>query len=98
MIVVDASIAAKWYLNELGSSEAAALLTSTAVLIAPALIRVEVTGAIIRRYREGKLSSKLAREACDLWDTDLAGGAIRLVPDEELIAPARGIAFQIKHA
>jgi predicted nucleic acid-binding protein len=98
MIVVDASIAAKWYLNESGSEEAAAFLTSDSVLLAPALIRLEVNGAIIRRYREGKLSLKRAKEACELWETDLAGGALRLVADETLIAPARSIAFQIRHA
>jgi predicted nucleic acid-binding protein len=98
MIVVDASIAAKWYLHEPGSGEAAALLTSAFTLIAPALIRVEVTGAILRRYREGVLSLELAREACDQWDADLAGGALRLVPDDTLIVPARAIAFQIRHA
>jgi predicted nucleic acid-binding protein len=97
MIVVDASIAAKWYLNEPGSGEAAALLTSASVLIAPALVRVEVTGAILRRYRERKLSLERAQEACDLWDADLAGGALRLVPDDSLIVPARAIAFQIRH-
>jgi predicted nucleic acid-binding protein len=98
MIVVDASIAAKWYLNEPGSEEAAAILTSDSVLLAPALIRIEVNGAIIRRYREGKLSLERAREACELWEADLAGGALRLVTDETLIAPARALAFQIRHA
>ena len=97
MIVVDASIAAKWYLNEPGSTEAAALLTSAAILIAPALIRVEVNGAILRRFREGKLSLERAQEACALWDSDLATGAIRLVPDDILIVPARALAFQIRH-
>ncbi len=97
MIVVDASIAAKWYLQEPGSEEAAALLTSASVLIAPALIRVEVTGAILRRFRERALSLERAKEACELWEADLAGGAIRLVPDETLLGPARVIAFQIKH-
>ena len=61
MIVVDASIAAKWYLNEPGSPEAAAFLTADAALLAPALIRIEVTGAIVRRYREGKLSLERAQ-------------------------------------
>jgi predicted nucleic acid-binding protein len=98
MIVVDASIAAKWYLHEAGSTEAAALLTSTSALIAPALIHIEVTGAILRRYREGKLSLERANEACDLWDAALAGGVLRLVPDDTLIASARVIAFQIRHA
>jgi predicted nucleic acid-binding protein len=98
MIVVDASIAAKWYLHEPGSEEAAALLTSAAILVAPSLIRIEVTGAIIRRYREGKLSRELAREACDLWEADIESGAIRLVPDQTLVIPARTIALQIRHA
>ncbi len=97
MIVVDASIAAKWYLHEPGSAEAASLLTSAAILIAPALIRVEVNGAILRRYREGKLSLERAKEACGLWDADLANGALRLMADVDLIAPARDIAFQIRH-
>jgi predicted nucleic acid-binding protein len=97
MIVVDASIAAKWYLKEAGSEEAAALLESDDVLIAPALVRLEVTGAILRRYREGKLSVERAKEACELWDADLAGGAVRLLPDEALIVPARTIAFRIRH-
>lgn len=97
MIVVDASIAAKWYLHEPGSEEAAALLTSASVLIAPALIRVEVTGAILRRYRERLLSLERAKEACELWDADLAAGAIRLVSNETLLGPARAIGFQIRH-
>jgi predicted nucleic acid-binding protein len=98
MIVVDASIAAKWYLHEAGSTDAAALLTSASPLLAPSLIRVEVTGAIVRRYREGLLSKERAKEACELWDADLAGGAVQLVPDDTLLAAAREIAFQIRHA
>ena len=98
MIVVDASIAAKWYLNEPGSDEAATLLTSDSILMAPALIKIEVNGAIVRRYREGKLSLQRAKQACDLWDADLASSALRLVPDESLIVSARAFAFEIRHA
>ncbi len=98
MIVVGARIAAKWYPHEPGSAEAAALLTSASVLIAPALIRVKVAGAILRRYREKLLSLERAKEAGNLWDADLAAGAIRLVPGETLLRPARAIGFQIQHA
>jgi predicted nucleic acid-binding protein len=97
MIVVDACIAAKWYLNEPGSTEAATLLTSTSILIAPALVQIEVTGAILRRFRESKLSLERATEACQQWDADLAGGAVRLLPDAGLLVAARTIAFQIRH-
>ena len=98
MIVVDANIAAKWYLNEPGAQEAAAILTADSILLAPALIRIEVTGAIIRHYREGKLSLQRAGEACELWEADLSSAAVRLVPDDTLIDQARAIAFQIRHA
>ena len=98
MIVVDASIAAKWYLNEPGSAEAAAILTSDATLLAPALIRIEVTGAILRQFREGKLSRQRAEEACALWEADLAASTVQLVPDDTLLEQARAIAFQIRHA
>ena len=98
MIVIDASIAAKWYLHEPGSLEAAAFFTSDTTLLAPALIRIEVTGAILRRFREGLLSRERAVEACDMWDADLTAGAVQVVPDDELLAPARDIALRIKHA
>ena len=62
------------------------------------MIRVEVNGEILRRYRDGMLSLGLAKQACDLWDADLASGVLRLIPDESLIALARKIAFQIRHA
>jgi len=87
MIVVDASIAAKWYLNELGSKEAAALLTSASVLIAPALVRIEVNGAILRRYREGLLSLERAREACDCGTQTLQPVRSGLCPTESLSFP-----------
>ena len=77
---------------------AASFLTSNTILIAPALIRIEVTGAILRRYREGLLSLERAKEACDLWESDIAGGAIRLLADESLLVSARKLAFQIRHA
>ncbi|HEV3304463.1 MAG TPA: type II toxin-antitoxin system VapC family toxin [Planctomycetaceae bacterium] len=62
MIVVDASVAVKWFIPEPGEEAAVKLLDGTNGLISPALIRLEVTGAIIRRYREGHLTEKKARE------------------------------------
>lgn len=96
--MVDASIAVKWYLHEPGAEQAASLLTSASLLVAPALIRLEVTGAILRRYREDRLSLKRAQEACDLWEQDLAHGALRLAADDAMILSARTIALEIRHA
>ena len=63
MIVVDASVAVKWFIPEAGEEDAAQLLGGKKHLIAPAVIRLEVTGAIIRRYREGHLSEQKGERA-----------------------------------
>ena len=52
MIVIDASVAAKWYLPEKGSDAAVELQEGPDQLFAPDLIRMEVAGSITRRVRE----------------------------------------------
>jgi len=96
-IVVDASVAVKWYLNERGSDAAALLLQGEQPLFAPALIRIEVAGAITRHFREGKLSEKRARQACQLWLEDLSAGVIKLLADETLFEAAQEMAFCLRH-
>jgi len=49
MIVVDASVAVKWFFPEAGTAEAQQVLASGDRLAAPALIRVEVAAAIARK-------------------------------------------------
>lgn len=97
MIVVDASVAVKWFIPEAGEEAAAKLLGGKKRLIAPALIRLEVTGAILRRYREGHLSEKKAREGTHAWEAMLQHRVVRLVPDAELFDDAVQMAFLAKH-
>lgn len=97
MIVVDASVAVKWFLPEAHEEAAAKLLSGKERLVAPALIRLEVTGAIIRRFREGHLSEKKAREATHAWEAMLEHRVIRLVPDAELVDVAVQMAFLARH-
>jgi predicted nucleic acid-binding protein len=98
MIVVDASVAVKWYLNEPGSDEAAALLTTPGLLCAPELIRVEVPGAIVRAFRVNRLSEQRTREALGLWDRDLGEGVVKLLPDALLLPAALDHAIRLRHA
>ena len=97
MIVVDASVAVKWFIPEAGEEAAAKLLGGKKRLVAPALIRMEVTGAIIRRFREGHLSEKKAREGTQAWEAMLQYRVVRLVPDAELFEDAVQMAFLAKH-
>ena len=54
-LVVDASVAMKWFVSEEGSTEAATLLAGLDALIAPDLIVAEVVNAAWRAVRAGAM-------------------------------------------
>ena len=66
MIVLDASVAVKAYMEEVGSDEAAAVLTCDKKFLAPELIRVEVCSALCRRVRRGELEAEEAPSAANI--------------------------------
>ena len=72
-LVVDASVAVKWVLDEERSAIARHLyLTSRSndrPLVAPALIENEVTNAIYRHLRRGLLTEAAADEAAEQFST-----------------------------
>jgi predicted nucleic acid-binding protein len=80
-IVVDASVAAKFYFDEDGSDRARAMLTSGAVVAAPDLLFVEMASLAAKRVRRGLCSAELGRDAV---------GSIGDLIDE--IAPLSGLA------
>ncbi len=57
VIVVDASVAFKWFTEEPGAVAATALLQGSATLIAPELIVAEVCNAAWRAVRAGDLTA-----------------------------------------
>lgn len=67
MLVVDASVAAKWYLPEDLSEEAARFLEAgnrgEARLLAPSLLLSELGNVLWHRYRRGEVSIDCLREA-----------------------------------
>jgi predicted nucleic acid-binding protein len=87
----------KWFFLEPGTEDAQALLSSSERLIAPALIRVEVTAALTRKSRVGEILPDEAKAVCRLWFSALSKGIITLSPDEENIEAAMEIAVQIRH-
>ena len=97
MMVVDASVAVKWFLPEPGADEAQQLLQGPEKLAGPALIRLEVFAAFTRKVRLQELPVEEARAACDLWSRALATGALTLVPDARHLPRAIELAFEIRH-
>jgi len=57
-VVIDASVAVKWYLPEPGSVPAAALLSAPIVRMAPDLLAAEVGNTLWKRTRRGELRRK----------------------------------------
>lgn len=97
MIVVDASVAAKWYLAEPDSQRALALLNSRNMLAAPGVVRPEVAAAITRAARTGRISIPQARTAAQSWLRHLQNEILVLEPVETDIDAAIDLALNISH-
>src|SRR5271157_1871047 len=97
MMVVDASVAVKVYLEEAGAEAATELLAGTTRLLAPELIRLEVAGAMCRRVRKGELEPGEAESRCQHWFAVLDKGLFKLTPDRELLPEAVALSTKLKH-
>lgn len=58
MIVVDASVALKWFVNEEGTPAALSLLTAADHLLAPELVIAEMCNAAWRMSRIGRMTAE----------------------------------------
>ena len=99
MIVIDASVAAKWFLPEVGSDEAVKLQEGPSELIGPELIRMEVAGAITRRVRDkGRpLPPAEALRHYAVWFRLLEQATIGLIPESEILNDAIKLSVEVRH-
>ena len=99
MIVVDASLAAKWVLDESSSRAAQAYLDSNAgYLIAPDLLAVEVGGAIVRHANMDEISAADALATLEAWNVLVSSGSIHQLPTApgQLLEAGR-LAIELRH-
>src|SRR5258707_10397947 len=97
MMVLDANVAVKPYLEEAGADAATELLAGPMKLMAPELIRLEVAGALCRRVRNGELDSGDAEARCQHWLSELHKGLFTLTPDRDLLPEAIALSTKLKH-
>jgi predicted nucleic acid-binding protein len=97
LIVVDASVALKWALNEPDSAVAANLLNGGHEPHAPDLLRVEGAGAITRAIRNGRLSAGTATRLVDAWLRGLGRNAVKIYPNEPDLRRAAEISCALLH-
>ncbi len=97
MIVIDATVAVKWYLPERGTEAALDLAAGGNRLAAPELIRLEVISTITRRVRGSEATAGEAKAQCERWLNNLKDGAVSLVPEHELLHDSIDLSLKLKH-
>lgn len=97
MMVLDASVAVKAYLEETGAETATELLAGPTKLLAPELIRLEVAGALCRRVRRGELEAGEAEARCQHWLAELEKGLFTITPDRDLLPEGVALSTKLKH-
>jgi predicted nucleic acid-binding protein len=97
VIVVDANVAAKWYMPEAGSDSALELMVGPTPLVAPDLIRLEVLSALTRRVRTREATVTETEKRCQDWRRHLHAGAVTLIPESEILDEAVRLAMEIPH-
>ncbi len=90
-LVVDASVAIKWVVEEPGSREALALLKAR--LRAPDLLIPECANILWKKARRGELTEAEARLAARL----LERADVDLVPMRRLLEPATKLSIELDH-
>jgi predicted nucleic acid-binding protein len=91
-LVIDASIAVKWVVEESGTPEALTL-RRRAKLVAPDLLAVECANILWKKVQRHELSKEGALLAARL----LQGAEIELVPTRSLLEAAAQIAIELDH-
>ena len=92
-IVVDASIAFLWFVNEPDRSGAARLLESESLLLSPDLMIAEVTNAWWKKLRRREMNLEDVEQAV----TNLLALGIDWTPSADLVKPAARLAAELDH-
>ncbi len=92
-IVIDASVAVQWFVPEPGSVDAARLLHTEALFLAPDFMPVEATNAWRKKCRRGEMSSEQVERAL----ARLLAVGVDLVPSALLLTRAARLALELAH-
>ena len=92
-MIVDASVAFKWLVEESDSEEAISWISADVSLAAPTLVLAEVGNALTKRIRRGELSADGASERFARLPNLLS-----LLDDAPFMARAFDLSIMLRHA
>jgi hypothetical protein len=93
MIVVDASIAVKWFVAEPGHEAADRVLSFHSDMIAPDRLLLEVANTMLRKTQRGEMSDYQASAALVRLPTLL----VEIVPSQVILTQAFALARALNH-
>ncbi len=98
MIVIDASVAVKWYVREISSDQADALLLNPNELVAPDFFVIEVAAALVRKANMNKDNRIASETGLASFTAMLECGVVRTESTQlaDLMAAAR-LALDLGH-
>lgn len=79
MIVVDASLAVKWFLPEVGADAAALVLLSDKVIIGPDMLAVEVNATLVRGANMVKANRQEAKSSIQRFQDMIEANDVQLM-------------------
>jgi predicted nucleic acid-binding protein len=98
MIVVDASLAVKWFIPEPESDAAAQLLLENSTITGPDLLAVEVHATLVRGANMVKSNWREAEAAIQRFQAMLSSGEVELIRSmPPQIAKAAALALDLGH-
>jgi predicted nucleic acid-binding protein len=71
------------------------VLEATRALLTPALARIEVATALVKKAQREEMPGEACAKALDLWQRTLAADRLVLVADEEDLEAACGLALDL---
>ncbi|HKG76103.1 MAG TPA: type II toxin-antitoxin system VapC family toxin [Beijerinckiaceae bacterium] len=94
MLVVDASIAVKWFVRETGHEQASTVARAAERLAAPDRLLLEVANVLRRKTKQNEISSRQAQLAVE----QLSHYVETIIPSAVLLRDAFALAEQLDHS
>jgi len=94
LVVIDASVAVKWLIEEVDTNSSLALHGEAFVRIAPDYLILECTNAVAKKTKHGDMSKQQARELVN----GLESLPISLIPSNQIRTAALELAIELKQS